>query len=329
MSGLRRQPGGVAAGLTATMVRKQDRRAVHPGDSTRFPAQLARILSHAKQLWTVLLYSSAYLSVVTVVEVGIAMAVLSLPPSPAPAVVGLITFAVYANDRIADADDDARDKPGQVAFVRRHEDALYVAAAVSYGLAVSLAMLGGPLALALALLPGAFWVLYASDWLPRLGAGLHRLKDVLLVNTAVVALAWAVSLTFLPLAFADRGVTPTVAVVFAYFFLRSFVDAELPNVSDRAGDADAGVRTLPVVVGLRGTRYVLYAVDAATAAVLAYAAAAGYLPVAVALALGAGLAYSLAVTSVLARYADRAWLTVAPELEYVVAGAALSVVALA
>jgi len=42
-------------------------------------------------------------------------------------VVGLITFAVYANDRIADADADARDKPGQVAFVRRHEDALYVA----------------------------------------------------------------------------------------------------------------------------------------------------------------------------------------------------------
>ncbi|CQH54058.1 UbiA family prenyltransferase [Halobacterium hubeiense] len=311
------------------MVRKQDRRAVHPGDSTRFPAQLARLLAGAKQLWTVLLYSSAYLSVVTVVEVGIAMVVLSLPPSPAPAVVGLLTFAVYANDRIADADDDARDKPGQVAFVRRHENALYVAAAVAYGLAVSLAMLGGPLALALALLPGAFWVLYASDWLPRLGAGLRRLKDILVVNTAVVALAWSVSLTFLPLAFADRGVTPTVVVVFAYFFLRSFVDAELPNVSDRAGDADAGVRTLPVVVGLRGTRYVLYAVDVATAAVFAYAVAAGYLSVAVALALGAGLAYSLAVTSVLARYADRAWLTVAPELEYVVAGAALSVVALA
>jgi len=310
------------------MVRKQDSRALAPGDSARLLALLAPVLAGLKQLWTVLLYSSAYLSVVTVLEVGIAMVVLSLPPSPAPVVVGLLTFAVYANDRIADADDDELDKPDQTAFVRRHENALYVAAAVAYGLAVASAMLGGPAALALSLLPGTFWVLYASDWLPRLGAGLRRLKDVLLVNTAVVALAWAVSLTFLPLAFADRGVTPTVGVVFAYFFLRSFVDAELPNVRDRAGDAEAGVRTLPVVVGLERTRYVLYGVDAATAAVLAYGAAAGFLSVPVAVALGAGLAYSLGVTTLLTRYADRAWLTVAPELEYVVAAAALAVVAL-
>ncbi|NIB99274.1 hypothetical protein [Halobacterium sp. R2-5] len=40
---------------------------------------------------------------------------------------------------------------------------------------------------------------------------MHRLKDVLVVNTAVVALAWAVSPTFLPLAFADNE--PTGAVV--------------------------------------------------------------------------------------------------------------------
>ncbi|GAA0284189.1 UbiA family prenyltransferase [Halobacterium noricense] len=306
------------------MSRKQHCRAALSGDSTWFVAQLAR----AKHLWTVLLYSSAYLSVVTVIEVGIAMAVLSLPLSPAPAVVGLITFAVYANDRIADVDDDAVDKPEQAAFVRRHEDVLYVAAALAYGLAIALAMLGGPLALALALLPGAFWVLYASDWLPQLGSRFCRLKDVLVVNTAVVALAWAVSLTFLPVAFADGGVTPAVALVFAYFFLRSFVDTELPNVRDREGDREAGVRTLPVVLGLERTRLVLYAVDAITAAVLAYALAAGYLSVSVALALGVGLVYSLVVTSLLARYADRAWLTVAPELEYVVVGAVLSLVAL-
>ncbi|MGB9966070.1 UbiA family prenyltransferase [Halobacterium hubeiense] len=311
------------------MSQKHDRRTARSGDSTWLLAQLARILAGAKRLWAVLLYSSAYLSVVTVVEVGIAMAVLSLPLSPAPVVVGLITFAVYANDRIADVDDDAVDKPEQAAFVRRNRDVLYVAAAAAYGLAVAVAMLGGPAALALALLPGAFWVLYASDWLPRLGSRLRRLKDVLVVNTAVVAFAWAVSLTFLPLAFADRGVTPAAGLVFAYFFLRSFVDTELPNVADREGDREAGVRTLPVVLGLERTRLALYAVDAVTAAVLAYAVAAGHLSVLVALALGVGLVYSVAVTSLLARSADRDWLTVAPELEYLVVAAALSLAALA
>ncbi|MCG1002803.1 MULTISPECIES: UbiA family prenyltransferase [Halobacterium] len=309
------------------MSQKEDRRAMFPGDSAWLLVQFARVLAGVKRLWTLLFYSSAYLSVITVVEVGIAMAVLSLPPSPAPAVVGLVAFAVYANDRIADVDDDEIDKPGQAAFVRRYEGTLYAAAALAYGVAVALAMLGGPLALALALLPGAFWVLYASDWLPRIGAGLRRLKDVLLVNTAVVALAWAVSLTFLPVAFADRGVTPAVVVVFAYFFLRSFVDTELPNVRDRAGDREAGVRTLPVVIGVERTRLALYAVDVATAALLAYAVTAGYLSLVVAFALGAGLAYSLVVTTLLVRYADHPWLTVAPEFEYVVVGAVLAVVA--
>ncbi len=311
-----------------TMSQERDRRRTLPGGPTWLLAQLARVLAGAKRLWNTLVYSSAYLSVITVVEVGIAMAVLSLPLSPAPLVVGLVTFAVYANDRIADVDDDAVDKPAQAAFVRRHRDVLYVAAAAAYGTALAVSMLGGPLALALALLPGGFWVLYATDWLPQLGDQMHRLKDVLVVNTAVVALAWAVSLTFLPLAFADRGVTPAVALVFAYFFLRSFVDTELPNVRDREGDREAGVRTLPVVFGLERTRLALYAVDAATAAVLAYAVVAGHLSVLVGLALGVGLVYSLAVTSLLARYADRPWLTLAPEFEYVVVAAALALLAL-
>ncbi len=306
------------------MSQKHDRRATRPGNTTWFVAQLARVLAGAKHLWTVLLYSSAYLSAVTVVEVGIAMTVLSLPASPAPIIGGLITFAVYANDRITDVDDDAVDKPEQSAFVRRHRDVLYVGAAVAYGIGVALSALGGPLALALTLLPGAFWVLYADDWLPALSEHVRRLKDVFLVNTVVVALAWAVSLTYLPVAFAGSSVTPASALVFAYFFLRSFVDTELPNVRDRESDRAAGVRTLPVVLGVERTQFALYTVDLATAAVLAYAVAAGHLSMLVALALGVGLVYSLAVTSLLAHYADRDWLTLAPELEYVVVVLALA-----
>jgi len=310
------------------MSRKHPSGTAPLGGSNWWTKRLAGVSAGAKRLWTILLYSSAYLSVVTVIEVGIVMAVLSLPPSPAPLVVGLLTFAVYANDRIADVDDDAVDKPARAAFVRRHRDVLYVTGAAAYGAALALAMLGGPLALGISVLPGAFWVLYATDWLPQLGERVSRLKDVLVVNTAVVALAWAVSLTFLPLAFAGRALTPAGALVFAYFFLRSFVDTELPNVRDREGDREAGVRTLPVVFGVQRTRLALYGVDAVTAVVLAYGVFAGHLPVPVAGALFAGLVYSLAVTSLLAQYADRAWLTIAPEFEYLVVGAALAPLAL-
>jgi len=93
-----------------------------------------------------------------------------LPPSPAAVVVGLVVFAVYTNDRLADVDTDVMSNPGQAAFVRRHRDVLYVLASIAYGLAVALSVLGGPIALAVALLPGVFWVCYATNWIPGAGA---------------------------------------------------------------------------------------------------------------------------------------------------------------
>lgn len=286
---------------------------------TAWSATVGRVSHRLESFWNVLRYSSAYLSIVTVVEVTIAMIVLSVPPNVAPAILGLVTFAVYANDRIADADDDAVSKPDQVAFVRRHENVLYVLAAVAYGLAVALALLGGPAAFALTFLPGVFWVLYAADWVPEVTARLPRLKDVLVVNSAVVAFAWAVSLTFLPLAVAGRSPTPLAGMVFAYFFLRSFVDTELPNVDDRRSDAAAGVRTLPVVFGVETTRRVLVGVDVLTLGLVVGGVLTGVVSVLIAVALGSGLVYSTVSTlALVGRDEQRDWTTIAPELEYVV-----------
>jgi 4-hydroxybenzoate polyprenyltransferase len=185
-------------------------------------------------------------------------------------------------------------------------------------------------ALTITLLPGAFWLLYASDVLRGVGLRISRLKQVLVVNSAVVALAWAVTLTFLPLAFADGpvAITPRVAVVFAYFFLRSFVDTELPNVPDVAADRATDVDTLPVVFGVRRTRHALYGVDLATLGLVGYATLAGLVPVALATALVVGLGYSLGITAFLGRFEDEALLAKLPECEYLVVAVALAPAAL-
>ena len=271
-----------------------------------------------------LVYTSAYMAVVAVVEVAVAMVLLALPPSPAPVVLGLVTFAVYAGDRVADADTDALTNPEQAAFVRRHRGTLHVLSAVAYGLAVSLSVLGGPLVVAITVLPGVLWVLYATDWIPGVGLHVQRLKDVLVLNSAVVAFAWAVSLTFLPIAFAGADVTWTAGAVFAYFFLRSFVDAEIPNVHDVDGDRAIGVNTLPVAFGVRRTRQALYVVDVLTAAVVAAAALTGHFHAGVAVALLAGVAYSLGVTSLVGRFGDEKLFALAVECEYVVVAVALA-----
>lgn len=271
-----------------------------------------------------LVYGSAYLALIAMAEGIIATALLSLPLNAAPVVVGLVTFAVYTNDRLADADTDAVSNPRQAAYVRRNRDILYVLASLAYGLAVALSVLGGPMALVITLIPGLFWVLYASNWIPEIGLHFQRLKEVLIVNSVVVALAWAATLTFLPLAFANASFTPTTALVFAYFFLRSFVDTEIPNVRDIEGDRAIDVATMPIVFGVRRTRHALYGIDLLTVTLVGYAALTGYLPGFLVPALFVGLIYSLGVTSLVGRVGDGERLAIATECEYLIVIAALA-----
>ena len=280
------------------------------------------LTTYGERAGNALVYSSAYLAGIAMAEVAIAMVVLSLPPNPAPVVVGLVTFAVYTNDRVADVDTDAVSDPDRAAFVRRHRDALYLLASVAYGLAVAISVLGGPVALAVTLLPGVFWVAYAADWVPGVAPKLRRLKEVLVVNSLVVSLAWATTLTALPVAFTDAAVTPATAVVFAYFLLRSFVDTEIPNVRDVEADRAIDVATLPVAFGVPATRRALYGVDLLTVGVVVAAVSVGVLQAGIAAALGVGLAYSVIVTGLLGRV-DNDALAVASECEYLVVATAL------
>lgn len=269
------------------------------------------IFAQARWAQELLIYSSAYLALIAIIKVIIVIEVLSLSSSPAPIVVGLITFTIYANDRLADLETDAASNPRRAAFVRQHRNSLYVLAALSYGLAVAIATLGGPLAFGLALLPGVAWILYALDWMPG-SMSFQRLKEVLLVNTAVVATAWALTVVFLPLAFADATLTPTVGIVFSYFFLGTFVNTEIANVRDIESDRQTGVSTLPTVLGVYRTRQALYGVVLLMTAILGYAMIGGYLTATVVAVLLIGPAYLLGVIALLGRTSEDI-LTVAAE----------------
>ncbi|WP_336338444.1 UbiA family prenyltransferase [Haloarcula brevis] len=258
-------------------------------------------------------HSSLYLAAIAMAEVVLVSELLSLPLTPAPLVAGLLTFAVYGNDRLADLETDAKTAPARTAFVRRYQDGFYVLAALAYGLAVALSAVGGPLTFGLSLLPGVVWILYARDLLPSLSGDTPRLKDVFLLNSLLVAGAWALAIVFLPLAFAGAPVTPAVGVVFLFFVLATFVNTEVPNVRDLEGDSEIGVRTLPVVVGVRRTRYALYGVTGLTAALLAGALAATVVSPGVATVLLATLLLLAGVVFCLDRVENDAALAVAAE----------------
>jgi len=254
-----------------------------------------------RRVWNVFRYSSAYLALIAMAKICIVMFVLSLQLSLAPVVAGLVTFAIYAIDRVVDVETDRESTPGRAAFVRRHGDALYALAAVAYGAGVALSVLGGPVAFGLALLPGGVWVVYARDWIPASERGVRRLKDVLFVNSVLVAAAWAVPIVAVPVAFADATFGPAALVLVVYFFLGTFANVEVANVRDVETDRRDGVATLPVVFGTARTRQCLYALAALTLAVLGYAAVGGYLSAPVATVLATGPVALLGVIALLGR----------------------------
>jgi len=270
-------------------------------------------VAQLRRVWKALEYSSAYLAVLAALEVLMVQLLLSLPLSPAPAVVGLLTFAIYASDRLADLSTDAASNPQRTAFVRQYYGVLYVFAAIAYGGAVALSVLGGPIALAISLVPGVAWVSYALGRVPVVETPFRRLKDVLVVSSATIAVAWSLTIVFLPIAFAGAAITPTAWIVFGYLTLGTFICSEISNVRDIESDLESGVSTLPVAVGVARTRHVLYGIASLIAAMIGLATSSGHLTIASAVFLSTGLLSLVGIIALLGRVENERFLSVAGE----------------
>lgn len=266
-----------------------------------------------ESIYRLAVYTSVYLAAIAMLEVLVVMHVLSIPLNYAPIIAGLLTLSVYLNDRVADVDTDEVNTPKRSAFIRRHKQILYVVGSVSYGLAVGLSALAGPLAFGLAMVPGIFWVMYAIDWGPKVGASFMNLKKILIVNSATVAFGWSIVIVGLPLTFGVSLSLPTAGIVFLYFFIGTFISTEIPNVRDVEGDRETGSDTLPVVFGVRKTRYILYGVVLFIGAILAIGFSNDFLTSHSMVALTAGLIYLLGVITLVGRTNQEQMLTMASE----------------
>lgn len=263
-----------------------------------------------------------------IVGMGIAgslvtMVVLSLSPNPAPIVVGLVAYAVYVGDRISDVKYDPDATSDRSAFFGRHRRILSITSAGAYGLALALSALGGPLALGITLVPGVTWILYAVDLSETMLAPVKRLKTVFVLNSVLVALAWATAMVFLPLAFAGATVTPIVVILMVYFFVDIFVNTEIPNVRDIDDDTRNNVSTFPTIVGVTRTRHLLYAINSLSILVVVGAAIGGFLPALFASILLAGRAIAVLLNSRVGRSEDYRRLELLGEMNYLLVAGGL------
>lgn len=292
---------------------QQTRSRVGSWVDSRVNSATELLLVGGRQVWDGLVYSSAYIALIAALEVVMVMYVLDLPPNPAPLVVGCVTFAIYVNDRLVDTEVDAASSPRRTAFVRRYSRTLTALAAIAYGLAVALAVYGGPRALGLTLFPAVVWVLYAVDWAPTEWIPFQRMKELLFVNSLLVAIAWAATVVLLPVVFADVTLTPTVGILLVYFAIGTFMGTEIANVGDVETDRDGNVATLPTVVGVQHTRRALYAIGLGGLGLLGYAFTRGYLGGVAVTALAVGLCCMLGVVALLGRIDDTELLAIGGE----------------
>ncbi|WP_256299666.1 UbiA family prenyltransferase [Haloarchaeobius salinus] len=258
-------------------------------------------------------YASILDGLVAATKVVVVSLLLSLPLTTAVLLAGLVTFSVYGSNKLVDAEDEV-NCPGRASFVARNREALLVGTLGAYVLALGLAALEGLDSFLLTLVPAAAAVLYSTPWLPVDGG--TRLKDVLVVNTVLVAGSWAAYVAFIPVAYADAPVTPAALTVCAFFFLQTVVAGEVLNARDVAGDRAEGVSTMATVFGIRHTQFVLYALDVVTLALLVWAATTGVLSVPLALALVPAVGYSLLVTALVGRDVDRGRLGTCRDCQY-------------
>lgn len=194
--------------------------------------------------------------------------VLGIQLTLAPLVVALVVFAVYVGDRIGDIETDPEATAERNAFMKRHRTVLSVTSAASYGLAIGISAFGGPQVLLLTLVPGFAWILYASGAIQDVSPSMPRLKNIVVLNSAVVAAGWATALVYIPVAFAGEAVGPVAVVLFAYFFFDVFIGTEIPNFRDVADDASNGVTTLPIALGVHRSRLLLLSINLALVTIL-------------------------------------------------------------
>jgi len=279
--------------------------------TTRLPDPTAAV----ERAFGVAKHASIIDGAVAATKVVVVSLLLSLPVTTAVLLAGLVTFSVYGSNKLVDAEDEL-NCPERAGFVARNREALLVGTLGAYVLALLLAALEGLDSFLLTLVPAAAAVLYSTPWLPFDGG--TRLKDVLVVNTVLVAGAWAVFVAFIPVAYVDAAVTPAAVVVCVFFFLQTVVAGEVLNARDVAGDRAEGVDTMATVFGVRRTQHVLFALDGVTLALLAWAATTGVLAVPLALALVPAVAYSLLVTALVGRDVDLSRLGTCRDCQYAV-----------
>lgn len=216
-----------------------------------------RIWQRIVGLYDFLIFSSLLLCFECMAMAYISCAIQDLPWDPMLAVIPFfVAFSIYNLNRKTDEDEDAVNRQERFVFTKRYEGPLYYGALLFLGLALVLSALSGIPSLLATGAPFILGILYSFRLLPE-GLGYRRLKEIPALKNISVGLAWGILLSLLPVFFWHREPGTGTMITFLLFFMWGFMASVIPDIRDRAGDARADVRTIPVIFGEQRTKRIL------------------------------------------------------------------------
>jgi len=226
-----------------------------------------RMTSKIRSFLILLAYSNLLLSIGAALAAFAAAVILNLFASEFSfiplLIIFFITFSIYNFNRKTDLKEDKVNHPERVDFIKKHEKILFILSVLSYAAALSLSLLSNIETFLVSILPLVIMALYGIKWAPesvRNKLKFSRLKEIPLIKNIVVSMTWA-SMTFVLVFFLSLNITIAVWIVFIFLFLRFFINTVMFDVRDTVGDRIFNIRTLPVALGIKKTKYILYGIN--------------------------------------------------------------------
>ncbi len=171
----------------------------------------------------------------------------------------LITFSIYGLNKLTDLKEDAINIPERINIIGRIRPVFKFSLVSSFILSVILSFLINAHTLPVLLFPLFSGILYSV----KFSENLPRLKDITGVKNVTIALAWAVSTTFLPVVYFNDFHKNQIILIFYLFFFKSYINSILFDFRDIEGDSMNGVRTIPVALGRSKTKKFLLILNSA------------------------------------------------------------------
>lgn len=186
---------------------------------------------------------------------------------PVAVVMFLIVFSVYNLNRKTDEVEDALNHERRFRITKKFERHLFVAAIGAYLAALTIAAFYGIAAFCVVAIPFISGIFYSVPVLPK-WCGYRRLKEIPVMKNFVVSISWALAFSLVPVYLGASGPGAASLIVFLFIFCWTFVASVLPDIRDRTGDFASGVATIPVLVGVRRSRFILTIINICAGAII-------------------------------------------------------------